>query len=335
VNLPSIDDLALNEVTLADVAAITGGILKGDDIPVRHLRPLSADPVPAGTLAYGSGSWVQRLLSKPFVAGIVTEDDLAGWDGRPVVVHPRPQMAFHLLHRSLVARGAYPLLETRRAPGGRVAPSAVIHEHTWIGDGVVIGDHAVIMPNSVLDDGVAVQAGSVVGEPGFHVADTGQGRFLVPHAGGVILGRGVSIGANCCIDRSLYSTFTSLGAETMLDNLIHVAHDCVIGERCTLTAAVELSGSAILDDDVWLAPKTCCNQFIRFGRGAFTGTGAVVVRDVPPFTMVKGNPAKPGGRVCLCKARLPDVAAVIECSCGRTFDLRGAEVVLVETSASR
>ena len=110
----------------------------------------------------------------------------------------------------------------------------------------------------------------------------------------------------------------------MLDNLVHVAHDVVIGERCTLTASVELSGSVVLEDDVWLAPRTCCNQFIRFGRGAYTGTGSVVVRDVPQFTLVAGSPAREFGSVCLCRAKLPAETGTVECpSCGRKYVIDG------------
>jgi acyl-[acyl carrier protein]--UDP-N-acetylglucosamine O-acyltransferase len=114
----------------------------------------------------------------------------------------------------------------------------------------------------------------------------------------------VAIGSQCCIDRALFSTFTALGAETMLDNLVHVAHDVSIGARCTLTASSELSGGAVMEDDVWYAPGSVCNQFVRFGRGALVGTGSVVVRNVDPFTLVRGNPARPAGQICLCRTKL-------------------------------
>lgn len=318
--------LALADVTLADVARLAGGQLVGADVAVAHLRPLSADTIPDGTLTYATAPFVSEFTAKPFSAAIVPADSAI--DGSSVVVHSDPARAFFTLHRALVAAGAYPVLETRRGERVDVARSAVVHPGTVVGDDVVIGDQAVIMPNTVLDDGVRVQAGAVIGEPGFQVSDDGETRFLVPHAGGVHLGRGVSVGANCTIDRAIFSTFTTLGPETMLDNLVHVAHDTVIGARCTLTAAVELSGSVVLEDDVWLAPRTCCNQFIRFGRGAYTGTGSVVVRDVDPFTLVVGSPARPVGRVCLCRAKLPAEIGRVDCErCGRSYDIDETGVV--------
>ena len=310
--------LALRDVTLCDVARITGGRLIGPDRPVRHLRPLSADPVPVATLTYATDRFLGGLEGKSFAAAIVTDH---GEDATEAgVVHADPVRAFFSLHRALVERGAYPRLEGRRGVGVEIATTAVVHDGVIIGDDVHIGDHVVLMANTVLADGVRIQAGTVIGEPGFQVADGDTGRYLVPHAGGVHLGAGVSIGANCAIDRALFSTFTTLGPGSMADNLVHIAHDVMIGERCTLTAAVELSGSVVLEDDVWLAPKTCCNQFIRFGRGAYTGTGSVVVRDVPSFTLVMGSPARVAGRVCLCRAKLPGDIGRVDCPhCERSY----------------
>ncbi len=317
--------LALRDVTLSDVARITGGRLVGEDAPIRHLRPLSADSIPDGSLAYASGHFVDELANAPFEAAIVPASGVGA--SRSVIVHEDPQVAFFALQRSLAESGAYPTIASHRGDRVRIADSAVVHDGTVIGDDVRIGDHVVVMPNSVLDDGVEIQAGTVVGEPGFQVAGDGTGRYLVPHAGGVHLRAGVSIGANCAVDRALFSTFTTLGADTMLDNLVHVAHDVMIGDRCTLTASVELSGSVVLEDDVWLAPRTCCNQFVRFGRGAYTGTGSVVVRDVPAFTLVAGSPARVFGRVCLCRAKLPSDDGPVECgSCGRRFLVDGDAV---------
>lgn len=324
--MSDVELLALRDLTLSDVARIVSGRLVGDDIAIRHLRPLSADPVPASSLTYAGGGFVGEFLSKPFASAIVSDPDQP--TGRPLVVHPAPARAFFSLHRHLAENGVYPVFETRRGAGAKISPSATVHEGTILGTDVVIGDNAVVMPNTILGDGVRVQAGTVVGEPGFQVAEDESGRYLVPHTGGVHLADGVSIGANCAIDRALLSTFTTLGPETMLDNLVHVAHDVRIGARCTLTASVELSGSVELADDVWLAPRTCCNQFIRFGRGAYTGTGSVVVRDVAPFTLVLGSPAKPGGRVCLCRTKLPAVEGTVGCSsCGRVVDLDAGMII--------
>jgi UDP-3-O-[3-hydroxymyristoyl] glucosamine N-acyltransferase len=325
--------LALRDVSLSDIACLVGGRLSGSDRPIRHIRPLSASHIPEDTLTFAAGRYVAELDGKPFAAAIVTNP--VDIENLTAIIHPNPTQALFAAHRALIETGAYPVIETHRGSNVKVARSAVVHEGTILSDGVNIGDCAVIMPNTALGEDVTVQAGTVVGEPGLQVAESDLGRYLVPHAGGVRIDRGVSVGANCAIDRGLFSTFTTIGPETMLDNMVHVAHDVSIGARCTLTAAVEISGSAVLEDDVWLAPRTCCNQFIRFGRGAYTGTGSVVVRDVEPFTLVVGSPAKPAGRVCLCRSKLAATEGPITCQvCGKTYVVARGSVIPAGRSAA-
>lgn len=323
--------LAIHDLSLAEVADIVGGTLDGPDTEIRHLRPASSSELPSAALGYAAGRFVADLVARDFAGAIMRREERDLAPALPVIIHPRPASAFFVLHRHLVEAGRYPTLDTRRGTSVRIAKSAVVHEGTQIGNDVVIGDHVTILPNTVLEDGVRIQSGTVVGEPGFQVAEGPEGRFLVPHAGGVHLGRGVSIGANCCVDRAIFSTYTTLATESMLDNLVHVAHDVTIGRRCTLTAHAELSGSVTLDDDVWLAPRTSTNQFVRFGRGSFTGTGSVVVRDVAAFQLVKGNPARPSGFMCLCKSKLPTLEGLVTCEgCGRQYRLTDDAVELIE-----
>lgn len=323
--------LALRDVGLADVARLSGGRLAGDDIPISHLRRLSARHVPPGTLAYAEEGFVDRLVGGGFAAAIVAPEGLTRWGSRPAVVHHDPATAFYRTHVALVGRGAYGRFPTGRGTGGRLASSAVIHESVWIGDEVEIGDHVTVHGNVALADGARIEAGTVLGGDGFLVVDLGQGRTVIPHAGGVVLGEGAVVGSNCSIDRGLFSTVTSLGPETMVDSLTYLAHDVTIGARCTITAQVDLSGVVTVGDDVWIGPNTSCNQFISFGRGAYTGTGSVVVNDVPPFTLVRGNPARPAGHMCLCHRKLAPPDPTTRCSrCGRRYRLTGDVLSLME-----
>ena len=297
-----VEMLALRDVTLDDIAALCGGESRSENLPLGHFRPVSAGP-PVATLTWAeSASYAAAGIAGGFAAMIVrpSEADLVMSGGLGVVVHPDPRLAIFTAHQALIEAGRPGSIGNRRAAGAEVAPTATIADDVWMADSVVVEAGAVVHANTVLSEGVRIQPGAVVGGYGFQVVPVGGRRVVVHHGGGVLMEVGSGVGAQTCVDRGLFSNFTVLGSETLTDNLVHIAHDVVIGDRCTLTACVELSGGVVLGDDVWLAPGTSTNQLIRIGRGSMTGTGSVVVRDVPPHTLVFGSPARPGGRsVCV------------------------------------
>lgn len=57
------------------------------------------------------------------------------------------------------------------------------------------------------------------------------------------------------------------------------------------------SRPVVIEDHVWIGAKASVLKGVRIGRGSVVATGAVVTRDVPPFTIVGGVPAAPVGRV--------------------------------------
>jgi len=74
-----------------------------------------------------------------------------------------------------------------------------------------------------------------------------------------------------------------------------VAHDCHIGDRVVLANAVNLAGHVTIEDWASLGGMVPVHQFIRIGAHAFVGGGYRVVKDVPPFTLVMGEPLRYGG----------------------------------------
>ncbi len=71
-----------------------------------------------------------------------------------------------------------------------------------------------------------------------------------------------------------------------------INHDNVIGDWAVLNSGVTLAGNVTVEDEAVLGQ--CCNirQYLRIGRNSFVGMSAVVLKDVPPNTVVVGNPAK-------------------------------------------
>lgn len=119
---------------------------------------------------------------------------------------------------------------------------------------------------------------AVVGKDGFEVHD---GK-LIPHGGYVRLGDFVTIGANTCVDRSLWKEPTFIGERTNVDNLVHIAHNVQIGKRCRIVAGTVIGGSTIIGDDVFVGIGAHIRPGVTIGDGAFIGMSVTVLKDVAP-----------------------------------------------------
>jgi len=173
-----------------------------------------------------------------------------------------------------------------------LGPGVVLGSNTTIGNGVTIGPNTCIA-NAQIADGVSIGANCTIGLAGFGYRKVDDGRYIrFPHIGSVIIESGVEIGSNTCIDRgALGNTVIKRGAK--IDNLVHIAHNAVIGEDALVIAHAMIGGSATIGDRVWIAPTVSVMNQIEIGADAVVGLGAVVVKSVASGTTVVGNPAKP------------------------------------------
>lgn len=195
------------------------------------------------------------------------------------------------------------------APKPGIHPTAIIDTEAKIGAEVTIGaycvigkanigDNCVIDSNVKVYDGVVigkncvVKAGAVLGGAGFGFErDEDGNRFRFPQIGRLILGDYVEVGANTCIDRGALSD-TIIGDYTKINNLCHIAHNNKIGKNVIITGCVNVSGSNIIDDNVWIAPNASVRGWVHIGKGAVVGMAAVVTKDIPSGETWVGNPAR-------------------------------------------
>lgn len=206
--------------------------------------------------------------------------------GAPAI-HPEAEVEDGVLLSPNVAIGQ----GARIGRGTRIGPGAVI------GPGVLIGRDCVIGPNAVigfalLGDRVFLSAGAVVGEAGFGAAPGPRGMVDMPQLGRVVIQDHVTIGANSCVDRGAFAD-TTIGENTKIDNLVHVAHNVRIGRNCVLAAYTGLSGSTIVGDGVAFGGKAGVADHLNIGSGASIGAAASVFKDVPDGETWTGFPARP------------------------------------------
>jgi len=174
--------------------------------------------------------------------------------------------------------------------GTRLDPGAVIHHGVEIGRDCHVGANAVLS-HCRIGDGVTIGANSVVGGAGFGFEITADGPVPLPHVGAVDIGDGTRIAAGCAIDRGTLGV-TRIGRQVMIDNLVHVAHNCVVEDRAVLAAQVGLAGGAHIGRGAMLAGQAGVSAQVRVGKGAVVMGQSGVTKDVPDGLTVVGFPAE-------------------------------------------
>jgi UDP-3-O-[3-hydroxymyristoyl] glucosamine N-acyltransferase len=144
----------------------------------------------------------------------------------------------------------------------------------------------------VLGQRVRVHSGAVIGADGFGYTPEAGAARKIPQVGTVVIEDDVEIGANAGIDRATTGA-TWIGAGTKLDNMVQVGHNVRIGRGCLIAAQVGIAGSCELEDGVVVGGQAGVADHVRLGRGATVAAQAGVWGDVPPGTVVSGNPARP------------------------------------------
>ena len=207
-------------------------------------------------------------------------------------------------------------------PGASIAPSAQIDPAAHVGPGCVIGarvrigarsvllggnhigrdsqigDDVTLFPNAVLyartqiGNRVAIHAGTVIGSDGYgYVFDEGRHRKVL-QTGNVVIHDDVEIGANTCIDRAALGS-TVIGQGTKIDNLVHIAHNVVIGRHCLIMGQAGFAGSTKLGDYCVIASQSGIAGHLKLGNQATVGAKSGVMRDVGDKETVLGIPAMP------------------------------------------
>ena len=243
------------------------------------------------------GEYLDAALQSA-AAAIIAGDLAINAESKPILISPQPRLTFTRAARLLAGpepKGSvHPTaivpdsaeIGTNVAIGAR----AILGEHvkvgaeTTIGCGSVIGDNAAIgsycrldanvtiYPGTTLGDRVIVLAGAVLGSDGFgYVRDSQTGRYeQSPQIGRLIIEDDVDVGANSTIDRgALDETRIRRGAK--IDNLVHIGHNCQIGENVVIAAQTGLSGSVTIEDNVIMGGQVGIGDHARVEAGAMLG----------------------------------------------------------------
>ena len=190
----------------------------------------------------------------------------------------------------------------------RVHPSALVDPGAHLGERVEIGPFCTVGPDAVLEDGVRLISHVVVD------GHTRLGRECVVYPFAAIglapqdlkykgeptlceIGPRTQIRESCTVHRGTVtgSGVTRVGASCLLMAVVHVAHDCEIGDGVVIANNVVMGGHVLIGQGAVIGGSAAIHQFVRIGRGAMVGGVSGVEADVIPFGRVLGNRARLAG----------------------------------------
>ena len=289
------------EKSVAELASVVRGRVLGDGaVVIRRVADLTS--AAAGDIAYLEDEKFLAAAQESKASCVIVSEKLV--IDRPCCMQVQnPKLAFALIaevlhppkarapetHASAVIAtdakigrdvfiGAFVCV----GEGSSIGDRTQIRAGAKIGDGVTIGSDCVIHPNVFLEDGVTIgnrvilHAGVVIGADGFGYVRDEMGYHKFPQIGTVVIEDEVELGANTTIDRGALGP-TRIGRGTKLDNMVHVGHNCDIGERVVIAAQTGISGSVTIEDDCVIGGQVGFGDHIRVQRGAVIGSKAGVL----------------------------------------------------------
>ena len=272
----------LKEFKCSELAEVVGGKASSPNITVDNISSL--DSANASSISFLSdSSYIPKLKETKSKVILIKKEDLKYW-GKDYILVKNPYLAFSkiaTLFNGLGENGKYSIHESV-VFGNNSKPEEnnSIRAHSTIGDNCLLGkdiqigsnvtvvDNVVIGSNTVIHSNVTIESnvkigencvffsGSRIGTDGFGYAPDDDGSWAkIPQTGGVVIEDNVHIGANTTIDcGAIDNTIIKTGVK--IDNLVHIAHNCVIGENTIIAAMAGFAGSS------------------KIGKGCMIGGGA-------------------------------------------------------------
>jgi UDP-3-O-[3-hydroxymyristoyl] glucosamine N-acyltransferase len=305
------------EVTLKEIARVAGGRVVGDDsVIITGINSL--DSARPGEISFLTDPRYRQAIVHTRASAMIVGEEVDLYKG-PQVVVADPGIAYAKVaglfappvprapgiseqavvdKSSCIGKGVsvYPMVYIGK--DATVGDDVILFPGVFVGDRVSIGNRTILYPNvSILQDcsigsDVIIHAGTVIGSDGFGFVRSGTVSVKIPQIGTVRIDDHVEIGANNCIDRAaLGKTWIKRGVKT--DNLVHVAHNVVIGEDTIVVAQVGISGSVHIGREVIIGGQVGIVDHVEIGDRAMIGSQSGIAKSVPAGEAFSGTPAMP------------------------------------------
>jgi UDP-N-acetylglucosamine acyltransferase len=171
--------------------------------------------------------------------------------------------------------------------GVEIGPYAIIGENVEIGDDTHVGARCIVEGWTKIGRGNCIYAGAVVGSEPQDLKFRGEKSYLVIGDNNLIreyatVSRGTEGGGG----------ETRLGNSNLIMSYVHVGHDVQMGNHCVVGHGTGIAGHVVIEDRVVIGGIVGVHQFSKIGRMAMVGAHTMVTKDVPPYILVDGDPAK-------------------------------------------
>lgn len=189
-----------------------------------------------------------------------------------------------------------------------IHPQAIIEEGAVIGKNVKIGPWTHVAANVVIGDDCEISSHVIINGPTrigkgnriFQFASIGEDCQDLKYDGEpteLVIGDNNTFRECCTVHRGTIQddSLTQIGSNNLFMAYTHIAHDCMIGSNCILANGASVAGHVHIGDYAILGGMTGVHQFCHIGAHSFIGANSLILKDVPPYVMASGQPAKPFG----------------------------------------
>lgn len=200
---------------------------------------------------------------------ILIDKEVACPEGKALLVSEDPFRDFNKIntHFTRIYNFTEELHDLEMGEGTFVHPSVVIGNEVKIGNNCHIFPNVVIGDRTVIGDNVIIQSGTVLGGDAFYYRKLNGNFDRLISVGNVVIENNVEIGNNCTIDRGVTDS-TIIGEGSVLDNLIQIGHDTIIGKKVLIASHAAIAGCCVIEDEVTVWGQVGMASGNRVGKGA-------------------------------------------------------------------
>lgn len=197
----------------------------------------------------------------------------------------------------------------------KIFHNTVIYEDVKIGSECLIFSNVSIREKCVIGNRVIIHPGTVIGSDGFGYDTDSNGVFRKVHQIGIVkIEDDVELGANVCVDRaSTGATIIKQGVK--IDNLVHIAHNVVVGDNTAIAAQAGIAGSTKIGKNCLIAGQVGIIGHIEIADKVTLIAQSGVSKGIPKAGVYFGSPAKEMGTALRLEGHirsLPNYAAKIQ-----------------------